>query len=447
MTEKTISPKTPFHFQSRNEKVNWRQIHDLNVQRIQRRVDVKVLQEIVNNLTFAEITDEDWPFQTDGMSLKLFQLCQLVIEYQLYIQSELVRLSRKKQNEIKKLTEKNKKLEEALKSKTEENETLKERLAEKPKYTSVWPCPHCRAKFKAENYLKSHIQRRHPELQFDPHTHRVPPKTDNLREFETKFFDRLTKVLDSVQKQSESCVLAQHDRINSESSGITEVSRMFETMIRQQKELYQSAIAEKIGHMEEKFSNEIQKSRIAFDKLSQSEPVLVSPPKRFIKQEISTLTTTGCGELEDGIVSRADFETLISNAISDIQIKIQDTQNDKLEEMKELIKQQNILTKEEEITSQSEDKVQKKEEIVTAAPAIVEAGNLEAEIAACETLEFLQKLPLDLKHGDDEAKNLGITQMENQFEQLEDELKELQNSGTKIIEGVELFWMEGWMEL
>jgi zinc finger protein DZIP1 len=47
-----------FFFQRRSGKLNWRRVADMDLKRLVAEVDVDSLQEHVENITFADVTEE-----------------------------------------------------------------------------------------------------------------------------------------------------------------------------------------------------------------------------------------------------------------------------------------------------------------------------------------------------------------------------------------------------
>lgn len=79
-----------FYFRQRNGRVDMRSIGKLDVDRIIREVDIDCLQNVLENLTFGELNEDDLRFCTDQQVIKLFHIAQLTIEYMLYAQQDLI---------------------------------------------------------------------------------------------------------------------------------------------------------------------------------------------------------------------------------------------------------------------------------------------------------------------------------------------------------------------
>ncbi|KAL3771600.1 hypothetical protein ACHAWO_012333 [Cyclotella atomus] len=80
-----------FRFQSRlgEDKVDLRAISKVNIDRVIKEVDLEVLQNLVENLTFGELTEEDLDLYSNNVFVKLFQVSQLTLEHLLDVQDTL----------------------------------------------------------------------------------------------------------------------------------------------------------------------------------------------------------------------------------------------------------------------------------------------------------------------------------------------------------------------
>lgn len=80
---------TPFYFQERHGRINWRDIGRLDIPKLIEQGDLKQLELLLSNLTFAKLEEEDFERFGDATLLKLFKLSQLAIEYLMNTQSHL----------------------------------------------------------------------------------------------------------------------------------------------------------------------------------------------------------------------------------------------------------------------------------------------------------------------------------------------------------------------
>ncbi|KAJ1511077.1 Zinc finger protein dzip1 [Coelomomyces lativittatus] len=190
-----------FYFKRRRERINWRLLGSLDVDRIQRELDLSALQDAIDNVTFCDIESEDLRY-TDPNFVKLFQLSQLIIEYLLYCQNLLQDTEKVSSKRLKELECEV----EALKDQSEkqlleiyttkkENKSMKKTLYAyqmmsrysgiplsptpppfplAPSNLPAFPpsvqttnshhrCPYCPKVFQNTPFLKAHVDRRHPE--------------------------------------------------------------------------------------------------------------------------------------------------------------------------------------------------------------------------------------------------------------------------------------------
>ncbi len=79
-----------FFFQQRRGHLNLRGIAKVNLERMVREVDIDTLQQHIENITFCNLREEDLRYLTDPQIVKIFRISQLIIEYLLYSQDQLV---------------------------------------------------------------------------------------------------------------------------------------------------------------------------------------------------------------------------------------------------------------------------------------------------------------------------------------------------------------------
>jgi hypothetical protein len=69
-----------FEFKSRNGRLDWRRIASIDLDLVKRDSNIQVLQDNIDNLTFCNI-DSEFSNEIDPNFLKLFKMCQFIIEY------------------------------------------------------------------------------------------------------------------------------------------------------------------------------------------------------------------------------------------------------------------------------------------------------------------------------------------------------------------------------
>ena len=79
-----------FFFQQRRGHLNLRSLASVDLDRLIREVDVDVLQLHIENLAFCNLREEDLRYLSDPQVIKMFKISQLIIEYLLFSQDQLV---------------------------------------------------------------------------------------------------------------------------------------------------------------------------------------------------------------------------------------------------------------------------------------------------------------------------------------------------------------------
>ncbi|XP_028256346.1 cilium assembly protein DZIP1 isoform X2 [Parambassis ranga] len=167
----------PFRFRPRRESVDWRRINAVDIDLVISQLDVDALQEHISMVTFCSLDGERCQrcqSPVDPALVKLLQLAQLTVEWVLHCQEFLtlnLRTSEEKLlaagREREQLLDQQKKQEEKVKALTAELKQRKKVI--RTQQTLLSPqiissqCPHCEKCFLNSTFLKTHIQRRHPD--------------------------------------------------------------------------------------------------------------------------------------------------------------------------------------------------------------------------------------------------------------------------------------------
>ncbi|XP_073088497.1 cilium assembly protein DZIP1L-like isoform X2 [Manis javanica] len=166
-----------FKFQSHCESIDWRRISALDVDRVAREVDVAILQELLNGVTFCNLDREvciRCGQPVDPALLKVLRLTQLIIEYLLHCQdclsASVIHLEARLQASLEQQDRGQQELArqaDELKGVRQESHqrrkligTLQQLLLQTGAY-SYHPCHLCDKTFTNAAYLQGHIQRRH----------------------------------------------------------------------------------------------------------------------------------------------------------------------------------------------------------------------------------------------------------------------------------------------
>eukprot|EP00956_Cyclotella_meneghiniana_P016985 scaffold27384_cov36-Cyclotella_meneghiniana.AAC.8 len=88
----TILLNRDFQFEVRGfmpEQIDLRAVSKVDVDRVVKEVDLEVLQELLSNITFGQITEDDFDLYSNDCFIKLFRISQLTIEQLLDSQTAL----------------------------------------------------------------------------------------------------------------------------------------------------------------------------------------------------------------------------------------------------------------------------------------------------------------------------------------------------------------------
>ncbi|KAG1681044.1 Zinc finger protein DZIP1L [Nymphon striatum] len=169
----SFNNETGFIFRKRSQCIDWKKLASVDINRIEKQIDIHTLQDNIVNVTFCNV-DAELDASTDYNFVKLFKLSQFIIEYLLHSQEYLT-------NSLKSTDEKLNKAEaetnilkaELVKSKElikkVQKENRKRRLlleqqqsiAVEKQDENYFECHVCKKMFMNLQYLQGHISRRH----------------------------------------------------------------------------------------------------------------------------------------------------------------------------------------------------------------------------------------------------------------------------------------------
>lgn len=122
-----------FNFSSSKKYVNWQRISTVNIDLLVRQVDIDVLQEHINDITFCSLESVRCSrclTPVDATFVKLFRLAQLSLEWLHHCQERLISALHSTKDELKsrgmeckKLQDKNNKQEKKMKEMVSELKT------------------------------------------------------------------------------------------------------------------------------------------------------------------------------------------------------------------------------------------------------------------------------------------------------------------------------------
>ncbi|XP_036378596.1 zinc finger protein DZIP1L [Megalops cyprinoides] len=169
----------PFRFRSRRELIDWRRLSSLDVGRVAREMDVAVLQEHINAVTFCDVDAECCPHcrrPVDPVLLKVLRMSQLSTEYLLhcqdYLSAQLAALEERLQGALTQVEQEGKeraRLYTELQAMRQESHHRKkmitmQQLLLQAGASSYHKCQLCEKVFINYSFLQAHLQRRHPDV-------------------------------------------------------------------------------------------------------------------------------------------------------------------------------------------------------------------------------------------------------------------------------------------
>ncbi|XP_050967910.1 cilium assembly protein DZIP1L isoform X2 [Labeo rohita] len=209
----------PFRFRSRTEPVDWRRLSALDVERVERDMDVDVLQNFITTVTFCAVEGERCPNcrgPADPSLIKLLRMSQLSTEYLLHCQdllsSQLSGLEERLQAAlalVQRGEEQRAELAKNLQEAKQENRQRKKLIATQQlllqaSANNYHKCQFCDKSFVNYSYLQAHVQRRHPEVTNAERQKKkkVEEMEDNIEELKEKL--RKTQMQLQAERETES---------------------------------------------------------------------------------------------------------------------------------------------------------------------------------------------------------------------------------------------------
>lgn len=81
-----LQPQFLFRDRMNAGRINWRQLMNVDMDKLVKEIDLSSLETLLNNITYANLDKEDMERLGDAHFVKLFRMSQLTIEYLLYTQ-------------------------------------------------------------------------------------------------------------------------------------------------------------------------------------------------------------------------------------------------------------------------------------------------------------------------------------------------------------------------
>ncbi|CAF1261958.1 unnamed protein product [Rotaria sp. Silwood1] len=165
-------------FLKRSEKIDWRRIAAVDVDRIARDMDFQTLQDNLENITLCNIDAEVDSRTMDPNFVKLYKMAQLTIEYLLLCQDQITtqladyeQLKSKGYHDQEYTQQQIKKLKDELADTKKESKKRRKMLETQQRMlmaqnSNYHTCPVCTHAFLSINFLQAHINRRHPDYDY-----------------------------------------------------------------------------------------------------------------------------------------------------------------------------------------------------------------------------------------------------------------------------------------
>ncbi|XP_030837805.1 zinc finger protein DZIP1L isoform X1 [Strongylocentrotus purpuratus] len=212
-----------FMFRSRNERIDWKKIASIDVDRIMRDLDVSSLQDSIMGITFCDIEREIDTRMVDQNFVMVFKLAQLIIQYLLHSQEVMAHNTSVAEERVQQFHVDHEATRMELSQVGEELQKVKQESHKRKKLlknqqsliqataNNYHKCMYCQKAFFNIAYLQSHMQRKHPEF-----TPRPPQVDDNITARKmNEVSEKLEKELDELRdrlKFSESQVAEERER-------------------------------------------------------------------------------------------------------------------------------------------------------------------------------------------------------------------------------------------
>ncbi|XP_077987588.1 uncharacterized protein LOC144442190 isoform X1 [Glandiceps talaboti] len=193
-----------FSFRKRFERVDWRKMASVDVDRVSRDLDFTILQDNIMNLTFCNIEQEIDTRTIDPNFIKLFKLAQLTIEYLLHSQDYLANTISVLEDKLHNAMQEHENTKQILHKQGEEMKTIKKENRKRKKMleaqqsliqagaNNYHKCQYCQKAFINASFLQAHMQRRHPEFV-------LPQATLDMQSHAAKANERLEKEMDDLR--------------------------------------------------------------------------------------------------------------------------------------------------------------------------------------------------------------------------------------------------------
>ncbi|KAK2557589.1 Cilium assembly protein DZIP1L [Acropora cervicornis] len=238
-----------FSFGRRQEKVDWRMLASVDVDRIQQEMDVKTLQNNIMHVTFCNIEAElgMHSFGCDPNFIKMFKLAQLIIEYLLHSQQFLSANLDAENRTLREAMEVAQKSKDELEERREAYKKLKKQCQKQKQWIAEYQLL-IRAGASGQHKMNGMLTSVAPfksgnAVTVETKHGMTEQEKSNLEQELERIKERLQKTERELQEERK-LTESQRNRLSAEHQGIDELRLMFEKWKEEEKAEQQQEMAE-----------------------------------------------------------------------------------------------------------------------------------------------------------------------------------------------------------
>ncbi|XP_039193592.1 zinc finger protein DZIP1 isoform X3 [Crotalus tigris] len=290
----------PFQFRPRHEGPDWRRLSAVEVDRVAAEVNVAVLQEHLEHVTFCNAGRERCPHcrgPADPLLLKLLRLAQLCLEYLLHSQDYLSAQVRAGQELLRSADAHRDLLAKDVARGAQQIQLLKEECKRRKKMIATQQmvlqagatyhqCQFCDKAFMNSSFLHSHLQRRHSE---EPVTasQKKKSQTDKLQEEINQLKEQLQLTRSQLEAEQHAHIVKLSKEYEERRSKEEEIRHLFHKWKEEEKE----KLARELEKVKEMFMKEFKELTAKNSEL-ENHLLEVQKSNQHLKSNLGTLKDT-----------------------------------------------------------------------------------------------------------------------------------------------------------
>ncbi|XP_063160717.1 cilium assembly protein DZIP1 [Candoia aspera] len=289
----------PFQFRPRHDGPDWRRLSTVEVDRVAAEVDVAVLQEHLEHVTFCNAGRERCPHcqgPADPLLLKLLRLAQLSLEYLLHSQDYLSAQLRAGQELLRAADAHRDLLAKDVARGAQQIRLLKEECKRRKKMISAQQmmlqagatyhqCQFCDKAFMNYSFLHSHLQRRHSEEPLADQ--KKKSQTDKLQEEINQLKEQLQLTRSQLEAEQHAHLVKLSMEYEERSSKEEEIRQLFHKW----KEEEKLKLASELEKVKEMFMKEFKELTAKNSEL-ENHLLEVQKSNQHLKSNLGTLKDT-----------------------------------------------------------------------------------------------------------------------------------------------------------